>query len=62
MAKSLEPVTPPMAWCYPCGAMTEMVKPGPVKPANGVAIRYGTCGMCGEPTWRVGGGKAEGDE
>ena len=53
---------PLQAWCDPCSALTEMVKPGPVKLANGVAMRDGTCGTCGEPTWRVGGGKAKGHE
>lgn len=50
---------PPQAWCYYCAALTEMKRRGPVKTVNGAALREGTCGQCGGPTWRVGGGKEE---
>ena len=50
---------PLQAWCYSCAAMTEMTRPGPVKTVNGVGIRHGTCGRCGQPTWRVGGWREE---
>lgn len=57
-----EPLEPPRAWCYTpsCMCLTVMRRPSPVKVVGGTSIREGTCAACGEPVWRVGGGKAEG--
>ena len=48
---------PLSTWCYRCMGLRRMIPKGRPRTKGGSLVRYGGCGDCGEPVYRVGGAR-----